>query len=115
MARGKSTSSNSKASVKEVEESFNGFANAVVLRGEVTRVLIDSEKVNKYCIKVPNKTEKGNVSWAFLTLTEFVKDEAPYEVGTKLHIEAHLASNSYEKNGNKIYTTDIIADKVEEI
>lgn len=99
----------------DVEAKFNGFSNCVVLRGEVKRILLDSDKVNKYSLAVPSKTAKGNVSYAFINLTEFCDNSEPYEVGSLLHIEGHIATGSYEKNGKKMYTTDIIADKIEEI
>lgn len=116
MARAtKTTKDTAKATLKDVQDKFNGFSNVVVLRAEIKRVLFDSPKCNKYAIAVPSETAKGNVSWAYLNLTEFESDSEPLEVGTLVHIEGHLASGSYEKNGRKFYTTDIIADKIEEI
>lgn len=115
MARGKASNNATKISVEDIKNKFNGFCNTVVLRAEVKRVLLDSDKVNKYSIAVPSETAKGNVSYAYLNLTEFCNNESPYEVGTLIHIEGHMASGSYEKNGKKFYTTDIIADKIEEI
>lgn len=116
MARGKSKTNNeTKATLKDVEAKFNGLSNTVVLRAEIKRVLYDSPKCNKYAIAVPSATSKGNVSYAFLNLTEFETDSEPLEVGTLVNIEGHLASSSYEKDGRKLYTTDIIADKIEEI
>lgn len=119
MARAKSNTSSktqeNKPTLEEVQSKFNGFSNTVVLRAEVKKVLLDHPKCNKYSIAVPSETAKGNVSYAYLNLTEFCNNESPYEVGTLIHIEGHMASDSYEKNGKKFYTTDIIADKIEEI
>ncbi len=114
MARGKSQST-TKSNLEEVRKKFDGFANAVVLRAEIKKVLLDTDKVNKYSIAVPSETTKHNVSYAYLNLTEFVDNEKPYDVGSLIHIEGHISSDSYEKDGKKFYTTDIIADKIKEI
>jgi single-strand DNA-binding protein len=33
--------------------------------------------------------------------------------GSKVLVEGHIKTGSYEKNGQKVYTTDVIADRVE--
>lgn len=33
--------------------------------------------------------------------------------GSKVGIEGHIQTGSYEKDGRKVYTTDVIADRVE--
>ena len=88
--------------------------NVVVIRGTIKRVLLDGEKMKKYSIDVPSVTPKGNTSHTFLNVTEFSTDGA-WEEGTLIHVEGHLSTGSYEKNGKKLYTTDIIADKIEEV
>lgn len=119
MARAKSNTSSktqeNKPTLEEVQSKFNGFSNTVVLRAEVKKVLLDHPKCNKYSIAVPSETANHKVAYAYLTLTEFSDNETPFEVGTLIHIEGHLSSGSYEKNGKKNFTTDIIADKIEEI
>lgn len=33
--------------------------------------------------------------------------------GTKLLVEGHIQTGSYEKDGHKVYTTDVICDRIE--
>lgn len=110
MARTTKTSNNE---AKKNERKFE-YGNAVVIRGTIRKILLDSEKVNKYSIDVPSETPNGKVSHAFLNITEF-STEGAWEVGTNVHIEGHLSTGSYQKDGKTLYTTDIIVDKIEEI
>lgn len=99
----------------EAKETKKGtYFNAVVIRGYIKRVLLDSEKVKKYSVDVPSETPNGKVSHAFLNVTEFSTDGA-WAVDDFVHIEGHLSTGSYEKNGKKMYTTDIIVDKIDEV
>lgn len=91
------------------------FANTVVLRGVIRKINFSSDKVAKYNIDVPSETPNGNICHAFLNVTEFTTDGALDE-GTKVHIEGYISTGSYEdKNGNKRYTTDVIATSIKEI
>ena len=90
------------------------YGNAVVIRGTIRKILLDSEKVKKYSIDVPSETPNGKVSHAFLNITEF-STEGAWEEGTNVHVEGHLSTGSYKKDGKTLYTTDIIIDKIEEI
>lgn len=109
MAR--STKTNNEA--KKDERKFE-YGNSVVIRGTIRKILLDTEKVKKYSIDVPSETPNGKVSHAFLNITEFSTDGA-WEEGSNVHVEGHLSTGSYEKNGKTFYTTDIIVDKIEEI
>lgn len=91
------------------------FSNVVVLRGVIRKVLFSSDKVSKYSIDVPSETPNGNVAHAFINVTEFTTDGA-MEEGSKVHIEGYISTGSYDdKNGNKRYTTDVVATSIEEI
>ena len=91
------------------------FANTGVIRGVVKKVLFDGEKVKKYSVDVPSKTKNDKISHAFVNVTEFSTEDAIAE-GTNVNIEFHIATGSYEnKDGKKIFTTDIIADCIDEI
>lgn len=90
------------------------YFNTVIIRGTIKRVLLDAEKVKKYSVDVPSETPNGKTSHAYLNVTEFSTDGA-WEVDTVIHIEGHLSTGSYEKNGKKFYTTDIIADRIDEV
>lgn len=98
-------------------EEFNfDFMNEFVVRGVIQRVLYSSDKVNKYSIKVPMETPKGNTAFAFLNLTEFTSDD-PFEEGAQVMVSGHLSSGSYEdkKTHEKRYTTDLVADDIQEV
>lgn len=110
MARSTKTTNNE---AKKNEKKFE-YGNAVVIRGTIRKVLLDAEKVKKYSIDVPSETPNHKVSHAFLNITEFSTDGA-WEEGTNVHVEGHLSTGSYEKNGKTFYTTDIIVDNIEEI
>ena len=109
MARATKTNNEAKKNERKFE-----YCNAVVIRGTIRKVLLDAEKVKKYSIDVPSETPNGKVSHAFLNITEFSTDGA-WEEGTNVHVEGHLSTGSYEKNGKTFYTTDIIVDNIEEI
>lgn len=100
----------------ETTNNYNfDFANAGVIRGVVKKVLFDGEKVKKYSVDVPSKTKNDKISHAFVNVTEFSTEDAITE-GTSVNIEFHIATGSYEnKDGKKIFTTDIIADIIDEI
>ena len=90
------------------------FANTGVIRGIVNKVLYDGEKVKKYNIDVPSKTKNDKISHAFVNVVEFSTEDAILE-GTKVNIEYHIATGSYDnKDGKKIFTTDIVADTIDE-
>ncbi len=99
----------------EVKETKKGaYFNAVVIRGHIKRVLFEGENVNKYSIDVPSETPNGKVSHAYLNVTEFSTDGA-WAVDDFVHIEGHLSTGSYKKDGKTMYTTDIIVDKIDEV
>lgn len=114
MPRGtKSTTSGNK--LEEIKKEYGSLFNTVVLRGKIARVVVDSNKVKKYSVGVPSETANGNVVYAYLTVTEFVEDSEAYTVGTIIHVEGKLTTGSYERNGSKTYTTEIIASRIEEV
>lgn len=91
------------------------FENTGIIRGVVNKVLYDGEKVKKYNIDVPSKTKNDKISHAFVNVVEYSTDGALQE-GSKVNIEFHIATGSYEnKDGKKIFTTDIVADVIDEI
>lgn len=110
MARSSKNNKNEAANKYDFE-----FANTGVIRGVVNKVLYDGEKVKKYNIDVPTKTKNDKIAHAFVNVVEYSTDGALDE-GTKVNIEFHIATGSYEnKDGKKIFTTDIVADVIDEI
>lgn len=90
------------------------FTNAVCVRGVIRKILVETEKVVKYSVDVPSTTPKGNISHAFVNVTEFTTEGA-LEEGSKVTVDGHIATNSYERNGKTTYTTEIIAVKITEL
>lgn len=91
------------------------FTNTGIIRGVVSKIIYNGEKVKKYNIDVPSKTKNDKIAHAFVNVVEYSTDGA-LEEGTNVNIEFHIATGSYEnKDGKKIFTTDIVADVIDEI
>lgn len=104
-----------KTNTKSNKEYGFDFANTGLIRGVVNKVLYEGAKINKYSIDVPTKTPNNKIAHAFVAVTEYSEDDA-MEEGTKVNIEFHIATGSYKnKEGKKVYTTDIVADSIDEI
>lgn len=105
----------SKSNTKSNKDYKFDFANTGVIRGVVNKVLYDGAKMKKYSVDVPTETPNGKIAHAFVAVTEFSEDNA-LEEDTTVNIEFHIATGSYEnKEGKKVYTTDIVADSIDEI
>lgn len=66
----------------------------------------------------PGKDKNGNKQADFPRVTAFGKTAETIEKyvkkGTAIAVEGRIQTGSYDdKNGNKVYTTDVIADRVE--
>ncbi|MBO7727982.1 MAG: single-stranded DNA-binding protein [Oscillospiraceae bacterium] len=92
--------------------------NKVILIGRLTkdpdvRRSNDGDPVARYTLAVDrNKDEADFISCvAFKKSAEFA--EKYLQKGTKILVEGRIRTGSYEKNGTKIYTTDVIADRHE--
>lgn len=100
--------------------------NKVILCGRLTR---DPEVrysagnepmcIAKYTLAVDRKgSKKGEQNADFISCVAFGKtaefNEKYCKQGTKLIIEGHIQTGSYtNKNGQKVYTTDVIVDAQE--
>jgi single-strand DNA-binding protein len=97
--------------------------NLVILTGNLVR---DPEKtytssnmaVTKFTVAVNRFTRKeGSQDADFIRVTAFDKQaelvEKYMRKGSKIGIEGRLQTGSYEKEGKTVYTTDIIANRVE--
>lgn len=88
-------------------------SNAVVISGTAIRVK-QMEKLCRFTLDVATPTPKGNVSHAYVPVVWFNEDSED-TVTEKEHIAVNgaLRSGSYEnKDGQKIYTLDVVAEKV---
>lgn len=86
--------------------------NKTILTGNLTR---DPKRVGQ-AIKF-TLAAKGYKKDAFIPCTAFGKTadfiEQYFNKGMKANIEGHLQDGNYEKDGQKIYTLDVIVDNIE--
>lgn len=97
--------------------------NTVILRGRLTKKPELKQMSNGYFIRIclaVKKNYKGNdgkYGADFINLTAYNKNAellSKYcNKGDEIEIEGTLRSSSYEKNGQKFYNTDIIANKID--
>jgi len=97
--------------------------NVVLLTGNLVR---DPEKsftnsnmaVTRFTVAVNRFTRKeGGDTADFIRVTAFDKQaelvERYLRKGSKVGVEGRIQTGSYEKDGKKVYTTDVIANRVE--
>lgn len=101
--------------------------NKVILMGRLTRDPEvrysqgqNSTAIARYTLAVDRKFKdaNGNTGADFISCVAFGKAgefaEKYFKKGTKIAIEGRLQSGSYtDKNGNKVYTTDVIIESQE--
>ena len=98
--------------------------NKVILAGRLTRDAeirnADSDKKIARCTLAINKTfkrENEEQTADFINLVAF-KNQADFlekfgKKGTKFIVIGRIQSGSYEKDGTRIYTTDVIVEQLE--
>ncbi|MDR0874946.1 MAG: single-stranded DNA-binding protein [Clostridiales Family XIII bacterium] len=97
--------------------------NIVVLAGNLAR---DPEKsytqsgmaITRFTIAVNRfRKSEGGDDADFIRITAFDKQaelvERYLKKGSKVGVEGRIQTGSYEKDGKKVYTTDVIANRVE--
>ena len=101
--------------------------NKVILMGRLTRDPEvrysqgqNSTAIARYTLAVDRKFKdaNGNTGADFISCVAFGKAgefaEKYFRKGTKIAIEGRLQSGSYtDKNGNKVYTTDVVIERQE--
>lgn len=98
--------------------------NIVALVGRVTRDpdIRQSQGENpmvvaRYTLAVDRRGTKEKDKADFISMVSFGKTaefiEKYVKKGTKLCIRGRIQTGSYEKDGKKIYTTDVVAEDVE--
>jgi len=90
--------------------------NKVVLIGRLAKD--PQEYANglvRFCLAVDRKTKDRTAD--FITCAAFEKVGTfitrYFHKGERIGIEGHIQTGSYEKNGVKVYTTDVIVDSAE--
>lgn len=87
-------------------------SNAVVISGTVLRPS-QREKVCRFTLDAATPTPNGKTSHAYVPVVWFNSDtEDTVADGEKVAVNGALRSGSYEKDGRKIYTLDVVAEKV---
>lgn len=104
------------ASKKDVknEVPFSGTAdqNAVMLTGSVLRP-DQREKVCRFTLDVVTPTNGGKVSHAYIPCVWFNGDtEDTVTTGEKIAVHGAIRTGSYEKDGRKVYTVEVVAQEV---
>ena len=98
--------------------------NVVALVGRVTRDpdIRQSQGENptvvaRYTLAVDRRGTKEKDKADFISMVSFGKTaefiEKYVKKGTKLCIRGRIQTGSYEKDGKKIYTTDVVAEDIE--
>lgn len=87
--------------------------NLVKLTGTVLRAK-QMEKVCRFTLDVAATTAKGNTAHAYAPVVWFNEDtEDTVTDGEHISVYGQLRSGSYEKDGKKVYTLDVVVDKIE--
>lgn len=100
-----------KKSTNATTESAND-QNAVIISGSVLRPN-QREKVCRFTLDVATPTPNGKTSHAYVPVVWFNSDsEDTVTEGEKVAVNGAIRTGSYEKDGHKIYTVDVVAEKV---
>jgi single-strand DNA-binding protein len=92
--------------------------NKALLTGRVTKDPMITDKVARFTLAVDRRYKKeGEPTADFISCVGFGKTrdfiEKYVTKGTKYGIVGRIQTGSYEKDGQKIYTTDVIIDEIE--
>ena len=97
--------------------------NRVILMGRLVRdpevrYSQDSMAVARYTLAVDRRIKKeGQQSADFIQCVAFGKSsefaEKYFHKGTKIVVEGRIQTGSYEKDGQRIYTTDVVVESQE--
>lgn len=96
--------------------------NKVVLMGRLTkdpetRDTQSGSKVCKYTLAVDRRYNKDTQSADFISCVVFGKGaefaDKYLHKGMKVCIDGHIQTGSYEKDGQRIYTTDVVVENQE--
>lgn len=92
--------------------------NKVVLMGRITKDLDKKEKVTNFTVAVDRRFKReGDPSADFIDCVAFGKTkeivDKYFEKGQKIAVDGRIQTGSYEKDGKKYYTTDVVAESVE--
>lgn len=96
--------------------------NSVVLMGRLTaepkiNMTNSNIKVAKYTLAVDRRKKNGEQSADFISCVAWDKSAGFAEMylhkGTKICVRGRIQTGSYEKDGRKVYTTDVVVEEHE--
>ena len=92
--------------------------NKVILIGRVVKDIETKEKLGKFTLAVnrPYKNQNGEYEADFLNCivfnaTDYVKNNL--KKGSQISVDGSIQTRTYEIEGNKKYTTEIIVNRIE--
>lgn len=101
-----------KSETKKTEAAAQG-TNLVKISGNVMRAK-QLEKVCRFTLDVATTTAKGNTAHAYVPVVWFNENsEDTVTDGEHISVYGQIRTGSYEKDGKKVYTTDVVVDKIE--
>lgn len=101
---------NTKAKATSNNDVFE-CSNEILISGKIQKILVQNDKCAIFTIDSTRKTPKGNFAHTWATICEF-EPPCEYEVNDIVIVSGYLATDSYEKNGSKVYQLRVIADEV---
>ena len=95
--------------------------NKVILIGRLARDPSvygeDEKKVAKFTLAVDRTFSKEDAKTDFINIVAFTKKaeftEKHLKKGTKIAISGRIQTGSYIKDGQTVYTTDVVAEEIE--
>ena len=94
--------------------------NRVILIGSLTRA-VEVRKtrtdllVSNFTLAVNREIKEGEAD--FISCVAYGKQAelvSKYlDKGSKISVEGHIQTGSYEKDGRKVYTTDVVVEKIQ--
>lgn len=98
--------------------------NKAILKGRITKDLVlrytnNNTEVLNFTLAVNRDYKNANNEYAtdfinciaFKNNATFIKNH--FEKGSEIIVEGKIQTGSYEKDGVKVYTTDVVVDRVE--
>lgn len=108
MANTKKKMANTKKTTKAKAQGIE-CVNTVSISGTIQKILTQSDKCVIFTLDSTRKTPKGNYAHTWATVCEF-EPPCEYEEGDAVTVNGYLATDSYEKDGKKLYQLRVIAE-----
>ena len=101
-----------KKTEKKAEAAQATDINTCMVSGSVLRAK-QTEKVCRFTLDCAQETQNGKVAHSYVPVVWFNADsEDTVSDGERINVKGSLRSGSYEKDGRKIYTLDLVAEEI---